>query len=394
MSTVATLTNFWETLKEADLQPLRQQALRGVRIAIIGRPGSGRATLADQMRRAPHAPQMISDAPVLVLPLEAAAQAAGTDLVILVVDSRLADSSREQELVTLWHNAGWRVLVLINQFAETPGDVAVSPWVSKGRRRVVWGSVLDSKFLLDQFVPAVVDLMPEYLLPLGRHFPLFRQAVGHELINDACFSNTAYALSTGLAEMIPVVAIPLTLADMVILTKTQLFLVYKLGLALGYSTRWQDYVAEFGGVLGSGFVWRQLARSLVGLVPVVGILPKTAVAYAGTYVVGQTVYQWCMSGKHLSRQQMQQLYLGAFERGKMLARGLALRTPRLHLPRVQLSLPKVSLPRRAPRQLPVPQQTDPLPARNCPACGKANAPDASFCQYCGRSLAPGGAGEE
>jgi hypothetical protein len=88
---------------------------------------------------------------------------------------------------------------------------------------------------------------------------------------------------------------------MIVLSKTQAFLAYKLGLTVGFSTNWHDYLREFGGVLGGGFLLRQLARSLVGLIPVWGILPKVAIAYAGTYVVGHTILQWYLTGRHLTK---------------------------------------------------------------------------------------------
>jgi uncharacterized protein (DUF697 family) len=367
---INSLTSFWANIREADLRPLRDQALRGVRLAIIGQPGSGRSTLAEQMRRDPNRPQLSSDAPVLVLDLDHASQAEAADLIVLMLDSRKTDSSREQEMVRAWHNAGKRVLVFINQFDVPREQLAVSPWASRAHQRVVWGSPLDSRFLIEHFAPAVIDSRPDLLLGLGRFFPLFRIPIAHYLINDTCFSNAAYALSTGLAEIVAVLDIPITIADSIILTKSQAFLVYKLGLALGYSTRWQDYIAEFGGVLGGGFVWRQIARSLVGLIPVWGIIPKTGIAYAGTYVVGNVVLQWYLTGKQISKKQMQQLYAQARERGKSLAGNLLRRLPH---PRLQFHLPK-----RPARLLPAPRK-----AQKCPNCGKTSARDASFCQYCG-----------
>jgi uncharacterized protein (DUF697 family) len=41
-------------------------------------------------------------------------------------------------------------------------------------------------------------------------------------------------LSTSLAELVPVLNIPFTIADMVVITKAQAFLVYRLGLSLGF----------------------------------------------------------------------------------------------------------------------------------------------------------------
>ena len=256
------------------------------------------------------------------------------------------------------------------------------PWVDWGQRRVIFGDAEQTNFLLDEFVPVVVELLPDRLISLARHFPLFRMAVAQKLINETSFSNAAYSLSTGLAEIVPVFDIPLNVADMVVLTKSQAFLVYRLGLALGLSLEWQDYVAEFGSVLGGGFLWRQLARSLVGLIPAWGIAPKVAVSYAGTYAVGNVVLQWYLTGRHVTRQQMQQFYAQAFERGKSIAADLLSRAPRpkLRLPRPQLRLPFRRKPR--PAALPDPQAT----GQTCPSCGKSSAADATFCQYCGEPL--------
>ncbi len=127
------LTNFWANIREADLRPLRDQALRGVRLAIVGQPGSGRSTLADQMRRDPNRPQLSSDAPVLILDLDSASQANSADLIIMMLDSRNPDSTREQEMVRSWYNSGKRVLVFINQFDAPQDQMAVSPWASRGR---------------------------------------------------------------------------------------------------------------------------------------------------------------------------------------------------------------------------------------------------------------------
>jgi uncharacterized protein (DUF697 family) len=294
------------------------------------------------------------------------------------MDIRKTDSTREQELVKDWYNSGKRVLVFINQFEEPEENESetlkpsVNPWAIRGRRRVLWGSPLDSQFLVDKLAPLMIEMLPEYLLSLGRHFPLFRIPVARFLINDTCVSNAAYALSTGLAEIIPVLNIPLAVTDTVILTKNQAFLVYKLGLALGYSTRWQDYVVEFGGVLGSGLMWRQIAHTLVALVPVWGIVPKTTISYAGTYVIGNIVLQWYLTGRHVSKKQVGYLYRQALGRGKDVARKLL----------SKMSRPRwLPFPRRKLRALPASKVK-----LSCLYCGKLNETDAAFCQYCGKPL--------
>jgi uncharacterized protein (DUF697 family) len=87
--------------------------------------------------------------------------------------------------------------------------------------------------------------------------------------------------------MVPVLNIPLNAADMLVLSKNQALLVYKLALAFGAPADFQAQMKEVLPVIGSGFLWRQVARQLVGLIPGFGIVPKVAVAYAGTYATGK-----------------------------------------------------------------------------------------------------------
>lgn len=375
MAGISSITNVWNNIKEIDLRPIREEAMNMVKIAVVGGPGTGRSALAAQLRRDPLHGNVELQTPVMVLDIDSAQQAADADLIFLLIGP--GDYSREMALARGWNNAGKRVLAVYNLEASQTGE---RPWVDLGAQRVVYGSVEDTKFLVEELVPAVMELIPDRLLALGRYFPLFRVPIARHLINDTSFSNATYALSTGLAEVVPVLDIPLNVTDMVVLTKTQAFLVYKLGLALGLSTRWQDYVTEFGSVLGGGFLWRQIARSLIGLIPAWGIIPKVGVAYAGTFVVGNTILQWYLTGRHVSAKQMQALYRQAFTVGKDVAKGLLSRArrPRLGKPR----LPKPKFGRRKPAELPAPQPE----AQTCPNCGRTSAADAAFCQYCGHPL--------
>jgi uncharacterized protein (DUF697 family) len=254
------------------------------------------------------------------------------------------------------------------------------------------GAFEDQAFLLKQLVPAVQALLPEALHPaLGRQFPLFRTAIARTLIDDTCMANAVYAFSTGLAEAVPVLTLPLSVADMVVLTKSQAFLAYKLGLLFGFSTQWQDYLKEFGSVLGSGFLMRQLARQLVSLIPGWGIVPKVAVAYSGSYVVGHTVLQWYLAGRAIRKEKLQNLYRQAVIEGKIIAYRIIEKTPRLKLP---AKAPK-SLPGAAPQKQPFKLGWGrKRPHQICPACAKMNAPEAIYCQYCGQALAITGASSQ
>lgn len=368
MARTNTLGSIWDTVKEVDLRPIRQEALDLVGLVLVGEAGSGRAELADQMRRDPARPDEVVQSPLTALTPDNKDQAAGADLVIVVVDARAADFTAHAQAVQSLSQAGRPVLVVVNHV--DPAGQVFGPAANWGQRRVVYGNVTEVDFLQREFVPAVVDLLPKHTVSLARHYPLFRVEVARRLINETCFSNAAYALSTGLAEIVPILNIPLNVADMVILTKAQAFLVYRLGLALGHSTRWQDYIAEFGSVLGSGFLWRQLARSLIGLVPAIGILPKVAVAYAGTYVVGMVVLRWYLTGRHVERAQLQELYKEALARGRAYAGALLARFPR-PIRRKRKALPEA------------------VRLKNCPECGRVNSTEARYCQYCGHVFSEG-----
>ncbi len=388
------INTVWRNVREVDLRPLQEAALRPVRIALVGAPGSGRRALATQIRSDPARPSTRTQSPVLIADLEATSGVLDADLVVLVLEATQKDTRQAQELARQWANMGKSVLVFVNRGDMVTEGQVLDQWVDWGRSAVLYGSAGDVDFLSKEFVPAVLHLLPERHAALGRQFPLFRVAIARRLISETCLSNAAYALSTGLAEVVPVLDLPLNVTDMIVLTKSQAFLVYKLGLLLGLSTRWQDYVTEFGGVIGGGFLWRQLARQLVGLIPVWGIVPKVAVAYAGTYVVGNAILQWYLTGRHLSRKQMRALYVEAFARGKQLARDLVSRVPRPGRRRREKEArslpPGDERPAGKARFRPGRGKRKALPAgadsKVCASCGKPSAGDANFCQYCGQTL--------
>lgn len=389
MAGITSLTNIWENVKEVDLRPIREEALQLVRLAVAGRQGSGRQALVQRLQEDPIRPEMRSETPLPILDLDDPLPQPSPELLIVLVAAQADGLERSAERVKSWSRAGTKVLVLVKTGSRPEGR-AVTSWMDWGQSRVLYGDPQNTAFLLQEFAPVVMEMLPERLTALARFFPLFRSPVAHHLINETSFANAAYSLSTGLAEIVPVFNIPLNVADMVVLTKAQAFLVYRLGLALGMSTEWQDYIGEFGGVLGGGFLWRQMARSLVGLIPAWGIVPKVAIAYAGTYVVGTTVHYWYTTGRHISREQMNDLYRQAFARGKVMASNLVNKIPR---PRLR---------RRKPPALPLPKSLKALPAEEangekkiCPECGETSAVDAAFCQYCGHPfLAAAAAGPE
>jgi len=330
------LGNIWTTFKELDLRPLAEEAERPLVLAFIGAAGVGKSSLIAALRHDQRAREKVI-APTIEADVDAAARVGTVDLIVLILDATRNDFSAEARLFAEWQRAGRNVVVFYNKMdAAQDVNVVSTTMTAWASARVAWGSARDPQTLTHSFVPRVMDALKHARLSLARHYPLFRLAVARELINDTALANASYALGTGFAEIIPALDVPFNVADMIILTKNQAVMVYKLGLALGLPTRWQAHVAELGSVVGAGFLWRQIARQLVGLIPVWGIVPKVAVAYAGTYAVGEAILYWYQTGHKLSGRGMREMYADALARGKQMAQEIVTRAPKPALPQVTL----------------------------------------------------------
>jgi uncharacterized protein (DUF697 family) len=142
----------------------------------------------------------------------------------------------------------------------------------------------------ERFFAALVGAAPELALPLGRRHPLVREAVAEHLILDTARVNAEFAALASLPASIPLFGgVVGGVADTIVLTKNQVLLILKLAGLYGRELEFsRDLVIEIVPVVGSAFVWRTAARTLVGFLPgMLGLLPKTIVAYAGTFVVGE-----------------------------------------------------------------------------------------------------------
>ncbi len=169
----------------------------------------------------------------------------------------------------------------------------------------------------NELLPILIGKMPETLqLSLARYIPLARDSYNKQLIDETAKANALYAASTAFAGVIPVLNVPLNVADMVVLTKNQLVMAYKMALASGKTGTPNSVMTEIIGVLGSAFLMRQAARSLIGLIPAWGAIPKVGVAYAGTILVGKGVNVWLTDGQRLTERELKKVYNEALERGK------------------------------------------------------------------------------
>ena len=356
------LGNIWSILTEIDIREIAEEAQGPIVLAFVGAVGVGKSTLIAALRHGSRTREKVIS-PTIEADLDAAGRLGAADLVVLVLDATRGEFSAEEELFADWLKAARNVLAFYNKMdAVVDASTIKATMTVWGGARVALGSANDPDSLAAEFAPCVLDALPDQHIALARRYPLFRSAVASKVINDTSLANAAYSLGTALPEVVPVVNIPFAVADIGILTKNQAIMAYKIGLAYAASTRWQHHVAKLGGVIGAGFLWRMIARELVAFIPGGwGIVPKVAVAYAGTYLVGEVVVQWYQTGEKLSPRAMRELFAEALARGKKIAQDLLARVPQPSLRRSEFVCPN-------------------------PKCEKKNPKGAKFCAYCATPL--------
>jgi uncharacterized protein (DUF697 family) len=175
-------------------------------------------------------------------------------------------------------------------------------------------------------VAALAHALPEQdRLAFARELPVFRPAVADIIIEETARANASFAFTSGLAETVPVLTAPLNLGDMVVLTKNQLVMGYRLVLASGRDGEPKTLIGELLGVIGGGLLFRQMARQLVGLIPIAGILPKVAIAYGGTWAVGRAVLFWVTEGRPATSEAVRSFSKEGLERGRAVAKEIVAR---------------------------------------------------------------------
>jgi uncharacterized protein (DUF697 family) len=299
------LPDVWRVLREVDLDDIRVAAAARFRLVVLADDAADASTIVTRIAGVPEHP-WIETYTSGATPSEPATVSAA------LVVTRSAASSAAGELI----DAGTpTVLGLIGRpgRTETEGTTARVP-------------IADVETGIDVLAEALVNVAPAGLrLSLARQLPPLRHAVFSAVIEESARANATYALTAGVAEAVPLLDVPLNVADMLILTKNQLLMSYKIALGAGKSGRPRDLITELVGVVGAGFLFRQAARSLVGLVPVIGIVPKVAVAYTGTWAIGRAVEAWATQGRRVDRAALRTFSRQARDRGYALARGLAAR---------------------------------------------------------------------
>jgi uncharacterized protein (DUF697 family) len=324
MATPLTLARAWRILKEVDLEAIRQAAETPLRVRLLAESTADADDLA-LLLIAGHPPAAdwldTMDVAMAIEYEQVARASSGRALVdppdLLLVVSRVPASPSLDAALRPWRDRKTRMVNVNLASTEPHGRVT-----RQGR----WARVA-----VDRLEPAAADPISEAILSvvddderlaLGRQFPMLRACLFDQLTGETARANAGYAFSSGLAEAVPLLTVPLNIGDTVVLTKNQLVMAYRLALAAGKQGSPRHLLTEILGVLGGGLLFRQLARQLVGLIPVLGIVPKVAVAYGGTWAIGRAVALWAEKGETLTRARMRQLLDEGMSRGRSVAASL------------------------------------------------------------------------
>lgn len=159
-------------------------------------------------------------------------------------------------------------------------------------------------------------------ISMARTFPAFRHEVAIKTIQTVSAENAVFVTSTALGNVIPNPLQPLTavaesLGDLVVLTANQLRMLFRLAAMHEKSLGAKEQAPEVLSILGAAFGWRSIARQLVSKIPFGGgVVPKAAIAFAGTWAVGESIAYYYTTGRKLSREEVRQRFDAAMDRGR------------------------------------------------------------------------------
>ena len=162
----------------------------------------------------------------------------------------------------------------------------------------------------------------ELALALARLFAPFRKPVVDRVIQAVARENALFAVVTALPNVVPsLIELPWAVgefaSDTAFLTINQIRMAFLIAAASDREVGYLEQKGQLAGIIGGAFGWRAVARELAGKIPLGGgLIPKGAIAYAGTYVVGKSLERLHRHGRAYSRAERQDAFDSAFDKGR------------------------------------------------------------------------------
>jgi uncharacterized protein (DUF697 family) len=190
---------------------------------------------------------------------------------------------------------------------------------------------IEFDWLRARLLPHLIDVCKNVEIAVGRRLPVLRTTVAAKLTRDAALNALKVSGASALIDNVPVVGVFLgafvSAGDMMAITGIQMMLMLQIRATFGkdpdVAQMW-----ELLPIVGGGFGWRALARELSGFIPVGGILIKSAIAYAGTVVVGEGATFYELHGRHMASVDAAKVYEDARASAQTFARDVLARIRR------------------------------------------------------------------
>jgi hypothetical protein len=177
----------------------------------------------------------------------------------------------------------------------------------------------------DRTVKEILSDRSELGLPLARNFLPFRKPVVNQILYSVSKENALFSLASALPNIVPsMLELPWAIgefaSDTAFLTMNQIRMAFLIAGASDNSIGYREQKAEIASIVTGAFGFRAIARELVGKIPFGGgLIPKAAVAFAGTYVMGLSLERYHRVGYGLTREERKREYEQALSHGRSVA---------------------------------------------------------------------------
>jgi len=165
-------------------------------------------------------------------------------------------------------------------------------------------------------------------LGLALAHPVLRGAVVDRVVQTVARENALFAIATAVPDVVPnLLELPWVFgewaSDTAFLTVNQLRMALLIAAACAKPVGFAEQKLELLSIGAGAFGWRAIARELAGKIPFGGgLIPKGAIAYAGTYLVGKGLERLHAGRGRLGRRERKEIYTQGMEQGRDIARAV------------------------------------------------------------------------
>ncbi|MBI2953011.1 MAG: hypothetical protein HYY30_01765 [Chloroflexi bacterium] len=326
LKSLNTLGTFWNIVKELNPESIEREANQRFSIVVVGPEPALNARIADMLTGGRAA---FSEA-LQTVDLGSNGGHSGlprADLYVYALPSRhVIDIAHAHRIDDIEVKGKPVLLAICSDGDEDRGELlrtASYTFTTLPSHRIVVLNIEDGAGAARRLIPAILESVPQLHLAFGKALPMFRDRAVADLIVEASRVNAEFALLSSLPGSIPIVGgFFASGADLLVLTKNQIMLILKVATIYGrdHHSKMRT-LAEIAPVIGGAFFWRTVARTMVGLLPgFVSAVPKAAVAFVGTFVVGNMARYYYSYGDKPTRANLERFYEEALTEARSLLR--------------------------------------------------------------------------